>query len=215
MKFRIVVVCLLLTIAVSSRVYGLVTNITAQIACGGWINGSGDVEWTRDNTGIGVENLYYLALDGAGTPILNVSDNRSVGSSSILTLSFPWDSSPAYNPITLYLISPAGNGFEEQVHLVGTGDCDGLPDYMASPAIGYANLGEILISANAPVRPYGMPGREALSFLLPNDADGNGFDTHIITAIAIRDDVTWYAIWLGSIDFVWVRADDVQVLRLN
>ena len=110
-------------------VFAFVTNISATIDCGGWINGTGTVDWTRDNTGSGVENLYYYAVDGAGNQILNVSDNRAVGSNAALTPNYPWDTAPQYNPITLTLISPAGNGEPEQRHLIAFGDCSGLPTY--------------------------------------------------------------------------------------
>lgn len=112
-------------------VFALATDISATIACTGWINGTGTVEWTRANTTTGVENLYYLAVDGAGNVILNVSDNRPVGSNAVLSPSYPWDSAPQFNPITLTLISPAGNGEPEQRHLVAFGDCAGLSTYRA------------------------------------------------------------------------------------
>lgn len=81
------------------------------------------------------------------------------------------------------------------------------------PAVNYPNRGEILISAGAPVVPYAAPGEYAQAFTLPADYDGNGFDTYVITATATVGGATWYAIWVGGVDYLWVPASQVQTLR--
>lgn len=75
------------------------------------------------------------------------------------------------------------------------------------------NRGEVLISAGAPVVPYAAPGEYALGITLPADYDGNGFDTYVVTGSTTLNGETWYSIFLGNEDFVWVRASQVQVLR--
>lgn len=81
------------------------------------------------------------------------------------------------------------------------------------PAVNYPNHGEILISAGAPVVPYAAPGEYAQAFTLPADYDGNGFDTYVITGTATVGGATWYSIWVGGVDYLWVPASQVQILR--
>lgn len=83
----------------------------------------------------------------------------------------------------------------------------------AVPAVNFPNRGEILISASAPVVPYAAPGEYAQAFTLPADYDRNGFDTYVITATATVGGATWYAIWVGGVDYLWVPASQVQTLR--
>lgn len=89
----------------------------------------------------------------------------------------------------------------------------------APPAIQVPNEGEIMISAAAPVVAYDGPGGNPVAIgpdqalVLPNDADGNGFDTHVITDTQVVDGETWYAIFIGSPDWVWVPASQVTVTR--
>lgn len=81
------------------------------------------------------------------------------------------------------------------------------------PAVNYPNHGEILIRSNAPVVPYAAPGEYAQAFTLPADYDGNGFDTYVITGTATVGGATWYSIWVGGEDYLWVPASQVQILR--
>jgi hypothetical protein len=68
-----------------------------------------------------------MAVDGAGKVLWSITDTRSVGSSSSVSAGYTWDNLPEYNPITMMLISPAGNGLPEQRQLLGVGECPGLP----------------------------------------------------------------------------------------
>lgn len=55
-----------------------------------------------------------------------------------------------------------------------------------------------------------LPSGEAL--LLPHDYDGNGFDTHIITAKASVAGQIWYGIFIGNDVWVWLPNTNVTVL---
>lgn len=104
----------------SPPVYGITcTGITQS-------NGAASVQWDRNTSGTGTENLRYLVTDGAGTELFIYDDIRSVGSAAIPT-AFGYFTLPSYNPIRLLLTSPAGNGFPEQVLFDITGECEGLP----------------------------------------------------------------------------------------
>lgn len=79
-----------------------------------------------------------------------------------------------------------------------------------------ANTGEVTINAGANVPALGTPGGQVVELggnplLLPADADGNGFDTYIITDTQTINGVIYYGLFVGAPDSVWVRAD--QVLR--
>lgn len=95
-------------------------------------NPAAQVQWTRDTTGTGRENLKYTVTDGDGTVIFSFDDIRNVGSTAGMA---GWGFAPApdNNPITIRLTSPAGNGFPEQVLNVTTGTCVSLPT-IAPPA---------------------------------------------------------------------------------
>lgn len=81
----------------------------------------------RDNTGSGEERIRILAQDGAGTVILDYEYQTALGTYAGGVGDWTWDTAPAYNPITVQIISMAGNGLPEQVDFTATGSCAGLP----------------------------------------------------------------------------------------
>ena len=106
---------------------GLFTG-TPSLECDG-IHFSPDSLLTldRDNTGAGREYAYLRGYDGAGTQILFVEDTRPVGSDIGFAPVYPWDVAPAYNPLTVRLVSPAYEGLPEQILFNVVGECEGLP----------------------------------------------------------------------------------------
>ncbi len=49
---------------------------------------------------------------------------------------------------------------------------------------------------------------------LPQDFDGNGFDTHLVISTKEINGQTWYQIWIGDgANLVWVPADNVTVIE--
>ena len=96
----------------------------------------------------------------------------------------------------------------------------GGPTSCSDARTGYPNNGEFSISTSAPVMAYDSAGGDPVrlasgsELFLPNDADGNGFDTYIITATAEVGGETWYSFFIGDLyTYVWVRADDVTRTR--
>lgn len=78
------------------------------------------------------------------------------------------------------------------------------------------NTGEVTINAGANVPALGSPGGEVVQLnnsplLLPQDADGNGFDTFIITDTQTVNGIVYYGLFVGAPESVYVRED--QVLR--
>lgn len=80
------------------------------------------------------------------------------------------------------------------------------------------NKGLVLIYSYAPVMAYGQPGSDPINLgggvplMLPNDADGNGFDTYQITSTATVGDETWYGIFIGDTSGAWVWVPGSQVV---
>lgn len=115
----------------------------------------------------------------------------------------------------------SGDEFDQLVidALVQAAAIDDLQTGDFVEAVDYPNNGEIMISAGAPVTAYGEPGGEQArgldgkNIVLPADYDGNGYDTYIITSTMTLAGETWYSIWVGGRDYVWVKASQVVTLR--
>lgn len=77
------------------------------------------------------------------------------------------------------------------------------------------HVADIRINAGSNVRAYDGPaGSQAKlangdDIILPHDWDLNGFDTYVVTDTAVVDGVTWYSIFLGNEEFVWVNGSQV------
>lgn len=79
------------------------------------------------------------------------------------------------------------------------------------------NLGIVQIGAGQAQPAYSEPGGEVArsngsAVILPADADGNGFDTYMVSAITTYNEETWYGLYVGSYDLVWVPAANVVAL---
>jgi hypothetical protein len=104
--------------------------------CFGFTGSSGDVLLTRDNTGNDRESFIVSATDGIGNIIYEpVVDQFFVGGTVAWTggEKFQWTASPQYNPLTLRVVSRAGNDLDEQLVTLATGACEGLPSFGATP----------------------------------------------------------------------------------
>ena len=81
------------------------------------------------------------------------------------------------------------------------------------------NLGEVMISTSAPQPVYESAGGGGVlrvntnELWLPRDADGNGFDTYVVTEMTVVDGETWLALFVGSDTWVWVPFDGVTPMR--
>lgn len=107
---------------------------------------------------------------------------------------------------------------------VDPGDDGGTTNINRAPAqsVGYESLGSVSILTAAPTTAYNGPGGDVIilgdeGLILPRDADGNGFDTYVITGVATVDDELWLALFIGSDDPVWIPASAAAqiVLRLE
>jgi len=108
-------------------------GVAFNLDCGGF-SSTGHMLLTRDNTGTGRESFTVSAIDGLGNVIYaGTPDSFFVGG----TVSwqdggtYAWTRAPQYNPITLRVVSLAGNGQPAEVAAVAVGACAGLPTVTA------------------------------------------------------------------------------------
>jgi hypothetical protein len=85
----------------------------------------------RDNTGTGYEMVTITVTDGAGNNLISTGGG-SVPLGTLITIHSsggpsPFDTPPQCNPLTLRIISDAGNGLPEQLFFEATGACSTLP----------------------------------------------------------------------------------------
>lgn len=105
-----------------------------SLGCNGGSGPTSSIFADRDNTGIGREAYRLVAEDGAGNVLYFFAGQVPLGGPYNVT-SFSWSVAPQLNPITFYIISEAGNGFQEQVFAVITGECPGLPFKFSGPGL--------------------------------------------------------------------------------
>ncbi len=111
-------------------------SATFALDCDGFTGTSGDVLLTRDNTGNGRESFIVSVTDGIGNIIYApVVDQFFVGGTVSWTggTKVLWQATPQYNPLTLRVVSRAGNNLDEQLVTLATGSCEGLPSFGATP----------------------------------------------------------------------------------
>lgn len=131
---RLLVVTTLLLLALALTISGsaLSGDLSFTLTCSGFVSNGSELVLDRDNTGQLSEAFIISAIDGAGRQILEpVADAFFVGTSIVWEAGegFDWDTPPNYNPLTMQIVSPAGNGLEEQVVYQTTGTCEGLPRF--------------------------------------------------------------------------------------
>ncbi len=136
------------------------SSATFSLDCAGFTGGGGSILLNRDNTGADRESFIVSATDGVGKIIYDPAvDQFFVGA----TISWSdaskvaWTSSPTYNPLTIRVVSRAGNGFPEQLVTLASGSCEGLPTYGALPqGLGvYTVDGDLLYGLNGDILPLG------------------------------------------------------------
>jgi hypothetical protein len=99
------------------------------VTCNGFTTNNGGIIMDRDNTGTGMEMITMTATDGAGNVLWTSADMRvQVGGRMYFgdDTAYTWSTVSTFNPITVSVISPAGNGFEEQVVYQANGYCASL-----------------------------------------------------------------------------------------
>lgn len=215
------VALLTVVVAVGPALAGENSSAAFALSCDGF-TGSGDILLNRDNTGTLREAFIVVATDGIGNIIYDpVVDSFFVGGkvtwdgSSLI----PWAAKPQYNPLTLRVVSLAGNELDSEVIVLVTGSCEGLPTYGALPeGVGLLTDGETSPS----VEPNAVPPRptnaqniiDALPGYLIVNTDNLSLrtgDGPQYTLVGIVDGGTKLIPLGRNVDFSWwlVQAGDV------
>ena len=114
--------------------------------CDGFQSEGGAIVLNRDNTGARSEVFVISAIDGAGNMIYNPDyDDFFVGTTVSIEAGAGnnWNRRPRFNPLTLQVISPAGNGVEALLISETTGSCEGLPTVGRAAATDVAETGTL------------------------------------------------------------------------
>lgn len=91
---------------------------------------------------------------------------------------------------------------------LGDVTCPSAP--VVAPGVPVPNLGLVQIGTGSPVLGFDSPlGNPLTTMMLPADADGNGFDTYIVTEVAEVNGELWVGLFVGSADWVFVPFDEV------
>ena len=146
--------------------------------------------------------------DGCG-PWNNPSYDFSVNVTVTTCTGAPWD--------LPWLIE--GDGWAAAPHTAsGTyASVSCTPAAVAVPAMNIPHITDILIYSWEQVVAYGSPGGEPARLsngaviVLPQDYDGNGFDTYVVTDSTVIDGETWVSIFLGNESFAWVQLSQVHL----
>jgi uncharacterized protein YgiM (DUF1202 family) len=158
---RPLLLSVLLLLMLPSAAFGATNdNLAFTIGCEGFTSAGGSMLLTRDNTGDNREAFVVSAVDAAGTRVFAPLQNAVLVGSRVSFgegVRYPWTTAPTTNPITLTIVSTAGNGLPEQTVYRSTGACADLPS--ASPqATPAAGAGAPPLSGNL-VSPSVLPGQ--------------------------------------------------------
>lgn len=105
------------------------SDVSFTLGCGGF-SSSGRILLDRDNTGSRQETFSVSANDGVGNVIFaGQPDSFFVGGAVSWADggTFGWTRAPQFNPLTLRVVSLAGNGLAAEVAHVTVGSCSDLP----------------------------------------------------------------------------------------
>lgn len=135
-------VATLLGAAFAADAATLTGGFTATPGCSNFSSTVGTFTSTRDNTGTAQEAYYYEVVDGAGTvvaryPAAGTYTNPFPYTGTYGGATLGYTSQPAFNPLTVRWVSPAGNGQPEQVFYENVAFCASLPNAAATvPTLG-------------------------------------------------------------------------------
>lgn len=208
-------------------------GLSFNVSCDGFASLGGGIVLNRDNTGIGREAFYIIAHDGAGSIIYGPEEESFVVGGSLYIdpgIFFIWATPPQANPLTVQVVSLAGNDLGEQIIYERRGICSGLPgvvqaDQVVLPADGVTGEGVSLnATAPQPENEYEVVERQT-GYAIVNIENaylrsGDGPDYEIVALVHGGDRLfvlgrnnrfTWWYVQAGDIRG-WINAELV-ILR--
>ncbi|MCA0456754.1 MAG: hypothetical protein LCI00_22465 [Chloroflexi bacterium] len=215
--FIMVVMLFVLGAAVLPASAGSTVDASFSLGCTGF-SGSGQILLDRDNTGSSREAFQVVVTDGVGNIIYQpVVDSFFVGGRVSWTAGnvIEWTEAPEYNPLTLRVVSLAGNKLEEKTIAIATGSCGDLKTFGALPTIEDAVASESVDINAVPPRPTNP---EEITQLLPgflivntDNLSLRSGDGPEYTLVGIVDGGTKLIPLGRNLNFTWwfVKAGDV------
>ena len=226
----ILAVCLLFSLNIFTVGAAERDNASWTVGCEGFRSNGGGFVLTRDNTGVGREQLVISALDGNGKVIFApAAESFIVGGGLYITdgVLFKWTSAPTANPLTVSVVSTEGNGYPEEVVYRVQGTCDNfatwitpLPtpeDRTVSPSV------QINESSRLVTNPENI-GENYVGYLIVNTfranlRSGDGVAYTVVARVnggtelivlGVNEERTW---WFVQVDDVrgWINNDLILV----
>lgn len=103
------------------------SGFSAALSCSGFTTNGGNIVANRDNTGSGAESIAINVIDGSGNIIYQSINALPLNwQVSLGTGAYGWRRTPAANPLTLNVVSLAGNGLSSEVIYTVSANCDTL-----------------------------------------------------------------------------------------
>jgi len=227
----IFVVALLVVVALPVHA-GSSRSAVFSISCKGFTGISGNILLDRDNTGEKSEAFIVSATDGSGKIVYEPKqDSFFVGGNVAWTggTLYEWTAAPVFNPITLRIVSPAGNDLPAELITLASGTCAGLPRYGILPGVGQFVPGDTSPSVDAnevPPRPndaldvsqdlvgylvvnidnLSLRSGDAPEYSLVGIVDGGS----ILIPLGRNQDFTWWYVQIGDL-IGWVKAEFLVV----
>ncbi len=148
---------------------------------------------------------------------------------AVFDIPYPYGSISNENTLAAFNWVLANGTFVMEDYLdpttIGSGPCGALPllspySFAPAPSFYVPNVGLVKIDTSSPQPVYEDPAGSVVrnpngsELWIPQDYDGNGYDTYTVTDMLEVDGAYWIQIFLGSEHFVWVPLANVTVLEL-
>ena len=114
----------------------ILTGFNPTLDCTQWSTPGFTWEPDRDNTGDTPPSEAYAieVVDGAGVVLFSRGAvARLHGPQTAPAMSLSYTAAPTANPLTLTIVSAAGNGLPQQVSFTASGSCSTLPPAVVTP----------------------------------------------------------------------------------
>lgn len=228
-RLGLVLTLALLVLLLQTSIVGAAVreSLHFTVSCNGFTTNDGGIILDRDNTGMGLETIYMSASDGAGNLLWTGPElNFVVGGRMYFAAGtgYTWSTVSAFNPITVSVMSAAGNGLDAQIVYEANGYCTGLDTILEDGTVLAAETNPS-VPINA-VPPLGVNPENIAplydGYLLVNTAwlnmrSGDGPEYTLVgrvsgatelTVLGVNEERTWWYVESGDIKG-WVNNEYV------
>jgi uncharacterized protein YgiM (DUF1202 family) len=213
-RFAILLTLVVLAMTVTSAYAMTRDGADWTVDCAGFISNGGGFLVDRDNTSTGREKFIITAVDGNGNVIFGpITESFRVGGRVGFEdgVRFNWSRTPAANPLTVRVVSTAGNGLVTQAVYAVSGDCASLSS-VVPPVLNQPNVSA---PVQNPADATQQPGSIVVDTFRINVRSGDGAQYTVIgqlnggqhaAVLGTNAARTWWYIQAGEVRG-WVRGD--------